>query len=966
MSTKHKTCFLFIFSLLVSLLISSHYHQTSYSAETSVDPDIYKTLEEKSYVPALILLDNNEDIEKKVLSSLEKNNASNASAVVQELRTKAEYSTKEILPYLEVEIENGNIVDYQPFWIVNAFSARINKEALEVLSALPIISSIMPDRKHSRIELSGIPSIESKEALASTSEHMPYIERRPWNLTLINAPQAWQKNFFGDEIVVAIMDTGVDLEHSLLIDSYRGYTPGHNHESSWYDATGDLTEEKEGPIDLHGHGTHMAGIIMGGSPENPFGVAPSAKWMAVNIFSDGYTWDSHIIQAYQWLLAPGGNPEHAPHIVNCSWASRPEYKSDYLQWEILYNLEKAGVFVVFAAGNNAQAGPGSPASYPHAFSVGALNENFQISDFSSRGPVNWQEMTFSKPELVAPGTNIKSTWVGGGFSALDGTSTAAAHVAGAAALLLESRPEASPSELRNILQETSRWHIPWEEEGKRPNNTYGYGFLDVHAAVTKEPSPEKEKLFHDKPGKGLHNWKTSPQNPWKETDEIVNSGGLAFADSPGGYYANNAQSWLSLLEPIHVCQHWTPVLSFHHFYDLEEGGVNQDDYGYIEISQNAEDWLPIFRFSGSNKGFQRFSLPLNLPQETDDIYIRFRLQSNNNGPGKGWYINNIEVSALPRNLEGLRKLHLIPESTVIEKGENSSLEAEAYFCSAHFLQLDLDFIEWSSSDNSVATVENGKIKGHSAGEAVIKGVFAGQTNKVQIKVVEIEKPWADPQPGVFVNSVEVVINTGIAEADIYYTLDGNEPNQESNLYEEPLFVEESTTIKAKSFLNDRAGPEAEFNYEIVQGTTVEGLINLQGRRLVDDKTKLFFICQEKGTSYNNISLHENGRFSNDLPSGNYLLVIERQQYLTKVIEVGLQDVDTKKQLGSLEINVGDISGNNKIELLDLILLSLSYNAVERDAEWNSQADLNGDGIIDNHDLALLKSNYGKTGASYRD
>jgi subtilisin family serine protease len=167
----------------------------------------------------------------------------------------------------------------------------------------------------------------------------------------------------------------------------------------------------------------------------------------VNIFSKGLAWDSHIIQAFQWLMAPGGDPQNAPHIINCSWASRPEFAEDHLQWEILYNLEQAGILVVFAAGNNKTAGPGSPASYPHALAVGAVQKNgdkIEIADFSSRGPVEWQGINYLKPELTAPGVNIRSAWLKEDYFTLDGTSLAAAHVSGAAALLLESNPQLLP------------------------------------------------------------------------------------------------------------------------------------------------------------------------------------------------------------------------------------------------------------------------------------------------------------------------------------------------------------------------------------------------------------------------------------------------------------------------------------------------------------------------------------------
>jgi hypothetical protein len=468
-------------------------------------------------------------------------------------------------------------------------------------------------------------------------------------------------DFFGDGsaavtgLLLAIMDTGVDLNHPALQGSYRGNFPGHSHATSWYDAAADNSPntnspENSGPRDLNGHGTHIAGIILGGSPEEPLGVAPGACWIGVNIFTRGLAWDSHIIQAFQWLMAPGGDPQNAPRIINCSWASRPEYVTDYLQWEILHHLEQAGIFVVFAAGNNKTAGPGSPASYPHAFAVGAVQkeeDQIGIADFSSRGPVQWQGMSYLKPEITAPGVNIRSAWLNDDYITLDGTSLAAAHVSGAAALLLESNPQLSPFETGSILKQTASWDSSWEQNGKRPNNTYGFGTLDAYAAVRKNTLPPQEIIFSDDAEEGIMNWSTSPDTPWKITREKVYAGNLAFADSPWENYKNNTTSWLCLAKPLPIEEYHSPVLSFRHFHDLQKGNGKEDDYGYIEISPDGQNWVSLYRFSGSNGQFQPFSLPLNLPQDTESFYLRFRLQSNNNGPGKGWYLDNIAISALP-------------------------------------------------------------------------------------------------------------------------------------------------------------------------------------------------------------------------------------------------------------------------------------------------------------------------------
>lgn len=618
---------------------------------TGLATDLFAALEQKPYVPVIITLKNKTARDSSAPYTVNRDNPNHAEMFIQELQETAQESRQELEPIITEEIKKGNMKAYKPFWIINAFRAEVNAAALQRFAASPQVLHITLDRRHTLPAVGTTPE-QGFEIPFKPSAHGQGIENHPWNLQQIGAPAAWQEGITGKDIVVAIMDTGVDPNHPALQGSYRGNFPGHSHATSWYDAAADdslNSSPNTGPCDLNGHGTHIAGIILGGSPAEPLGVAPDACWIGVNIFTKGLAWDSHIIQAFQWLMAPDGKPQNAPQIVNCSWASRPEYVTDYLQWEILHRLEQAGIFVVFAAGNNKTAGPGSPASYPHALAVGAVQkekDGLSIADFSSRGPVQWQGMEYLKPELTAPGVNIRSAWLNDGYITLDGTSLAAAHVSGAAALLLESSPQLSPYEIGTILKQTAAWDPSWDQKGKCPNNNYGFGALNAYAALqTAAPLP-REVIFSDDAEEGILNWSTSPDTPWKITREKFNAGNLAFADSPWENYKNNTSAWLCLAEPLVLGEYHSPVLSFQHFYDLQKGNGGEDDYGYLEISPDGQNWLSLYRFSGSNEQFSPFSVPLHLPQNTDSFYLRFRLQSNNNGPGKGWYIDDIAITAL--------------------------------------------------------------------------------------------------------------------------------------------------------------------------------------------------------------------------------------------------------------------------------------------------------------------------------
>ena len=731
----------FLYVVLISLFLFPFYRGYTQNTGAFVSPEIYECLETEAYTPVIAVLSARADLEETAALTVE--------TVVTELQRINNISEEQIRTILEQEIAGGNLLDYSPLWIINAFSAQVNIEGLKTLQRMPQIDAIYPDRQYNSLSALEAPSADDPAEAGDSGENeviqeemiplaAPKTEKYPSNIQAINVPPLWEEGYYGEGVVVAIMDTGVDLSHPALEGNYRGNQPGYSHKDSWFDATSAGADSPE-PYDDHGHGTYIAGIILGGTKDDPLGIAPEASWIGVNIFSDGYAWDSHITQAFQWLLAPGGNPDAAPDIVNCSWASRPEFVEDYLYWEILYNLEKAGVLVFFAAGNNGEEGPGSPASYPHAFSAGALKQtdgadgSYEAADFSGRGPVHWQDNYYTKPEVVAPGVSIVSTWPGDDFAVHDGTSTATAHLSGAAALLLGARPGLTPAEVKYLLTSTAYWDPLWDQEGKRPNNVYGYGLIDAYAAVKSDSPLPPEIIFSDDGENGVANWRTSPENPWKISREIISQGEFAWAASPWINYENNSVSWLSLLNPLQLYGYHAPVLTFQHFYDLQSGG-EENDYAYVEISADGINWSTMFRFSGSNENIQPFSIPLNLPENSCNLYIRFRLLSNNNGPGRGWYIDDLKVSASPLPLSALDNLRLTPEETSLNVGMKTNVLPEAVFGSEVFRTIQPETVAWSSSNPAVALIEDGVVTGLSVGESIIRGVFSNHIAEFQIRI----------------------------------------------------------------------------------------------------------------------------------------------------------------------------------------------------------------------------------------
>ena len=298
----------------------------------------------------------------------------------------------------------------------------------------------------------------------------------------MHAPDVWgEYGVRGAGVVVGVMDSGADGDHPALAGSWRGRDG--DVATSWFAATG---EPYPTPDDGNGHGTHVTGSIVGAPPGEVIGVAPGAQWIAAKIFRDsGSTTDSIIHSAFEWMLAPGGEPAAAPDVVNNSWGSTDTYRTEFLTDVEAWRA--AGIVPVFAAGNSGPGAEtiGSPASFPESIAVGNVDINDVINPTSSRGPVTWDGDRYLKPQISAPGTDVYSAWpeqLGGGYETLSGTSMASPHVTGVTALLLAADPSLTIDEIEDLLRGTARTA---QHMGTLPNDNYGEGIVDAFAAVTR-------------------------------------------------------------------------------------------------------------------------------------------------------------------------------------------------------------------------------------------------------------------------------------------------------------------------------------------------------------------------------------------------------------------------------------------------------------------------------------------------
>lgn len=395
-----------------------------------------------------------------------------------------------------IEYLNSQQISFRSFYIENALVIYgMNAELLAKLEKRSDISAIRLDVKASL----DLPE-QKKNRVFPNGETPDFISQ-------IGVDRVWNElGIKGNGIVVANQDSGINWEHRALKNKYRGFHSmgAATHDYNWHDAI--RATNSPTPIDDIGHGTHTMGTMVGhDGGEYKIGVAPGAKWIACRNMNNDVGSVSSYLECFEFFLAPykfngtpkvDGRPELAPHIVNNSWTCPP--KEGCNGGELLQAvraLRAAGIFVV-AAGGNGGPGCGSMVKAPgmyagDIFSVGSYNQFYKdISPFSSWGPSAFNGGL--APNLVAPGENVLSSFVGGRdkYEYKDGTSMASPQVAGTVALLWSARPELIGQIERTIeiLQKSATPMLAKEScagfpANEVPNATFGYGLLNAYNAI---------------------------------------------------------------------------------------------------------------------------------------------------------------------------------------------------------------------------------------------------------------------------------------------------------------------------------------------------------------------------------------------------------------------------------------------------------------------------------------------------
>lgn len=414
-------------------------------------------------------------------------------ALIPALQATAKNSQADLVDFL---ISNGvDQSSIRRYWIENIVYASVPERLLPMLSNRKDLLEIGLKTEIQLIERSkGEDKKESPMLSSALSES---------GLQRINAPFMWRKGYTGYGTKILCIDSGVDPFHEAL-----------DRQNAWHNRDIDEvwigTEGEAFTYDCESHGTHVIGTSVGLVRENQdtIGVAFNSEWMAGNPIGCNVGFpQNNILEMFQWALNPDRNAnttDDVPDVINNSWGDFSLGFCSNVYRNALEVLENAGIAVIFSAGND---GPGDRTVSPpgnleinpvNPMTVAALTTSDNIAGFSSRGPsrcfVNGGRPL--KPEVAAPGVNVRSSIPGDRYREQQGTSMASPHVAGACLLLMEAFPNLSARAIKEALYFSARdLGDPGED------NDYGRGIIDLERAynylVSRGNTPVDAKVNED-------------------------------------------------------------------------------------------------------------------------------------------------------------------------------------------------------------------------------------------------------------------------------------------------------------------------------------------------------------------------------------------------------------------------------------------------------------------------------------
>jgi len=372
------------------------------------------------------------------LSTAQANDASGRKIVV--FQTGLNDAAKdEIIRYAGgAKLKNLDLIGAKAVWLPS-------RAAVEKLKAHPAVVRVDEDV-----------IVEALVRKGGSGKITPLAQVLPWGIDRVNAELVWPSGNTADPVKVGIIDTGISNKHPDLQANVKGGVNTINSRKGWNDD--------------NGHGSHVAGIVAAiNNTSGVVGVGPAADLYAIKVLgANGSGYLSDVIEGIQWAVVNG------MQVINMSLGTGSNIQVFH---DAVIAAKNAGVVVIAAAGNSGSSVI-YPAAYSEAIAVSATDQNNVIASWSSRG---------LEINLAAPGVSIYSTYKGTGYATFSGTSMAAPHVAGSAALVLNTpvggydinqNEKWDPDEVQKKLQDRA---VDLGNTGF--DNLYGWGLVNAYSAV---------------------------------------------------------------------------------------------------------------------------------------------------------------------------------------------------------------------------------------------------------------------------------------------------------------------------------------------------------------------------------------------------------------------------------------------------------------------------------------------------
>ena len=472
------------------------------NAFNKITPDLQEemSLNAKGMFDIIIIMDEQFDAQKSSRQLQQLGKEAQRTFVVEELQQIAQRGQKSVLTDLQQGQKSSLVANIKSFWIINAVSCSMTKDMVWAIADRPDVKYVM---KSLTIHL--IDGEDSEEVILNRANNQ-------WNVTKVNANQVWAMGYTGTGVIVAVIDTGVNYNHTDIANNmWEGGSAYPHH--GW-----DFVNNDNDPMDDKGHGTHCAGTVSSyGTNNKQCGIAKDATIMSLKVLNSNgqgalyFSWE-----AIQFAISQGAD------VLSMSLGV-DGIGGYWVERVVMENVLNCGVVAAVAAGNvgddlNNYPKPynvGSPGNCPspwhnpdqtlsggHAatVTVGATTSSDGHATFSSYGPVTWASGEYIgdyndypwesgnttnvglfKPDVVAPGSEIYSLDYSNntGYSKKSGTSMATPCVAGVMALMLQVNPMLTPMEIDSII-ETTAVHCGGQNS---KSNTFGAGRIDALAAV---------------------------------------------------------------------------------------------------------------------------------------------------------------------------------------------------------------------------------------------------------------------------------------------------------------------------------------------------------------------------------------------------------------------------------------------------------------------------------------------------